>query len=325
MEGFGMIARAHKLTKDDVIEYFTTLSNWGRWGDDDRLGTLNLITPEVRKAAATLVRTGKVVSLSRDVDPRGPQDPLKSGLGITHRYMMIDEVGAHRGRGQVRWDAVTEQTLFMAHGSNTHLDGLAHYNWDRKNYNGFSVDDNTSSILGSTKLSVHQASQGIITRGVLLDIAGLRGVEWLEPGMPIYIEDLEAAMASQDVVVRSGDALLIHTGHVAQTLKKGPDPKNQQSGLHVSCMPWLRRRDISVLVGDCIHDVQPSGFDGFDLFRPVHAIALVAMGLWLIDNAELTELAVACKAEKRWEFFFATLPYRFVGVTGSLVNPIAMF
>ena len=308
-----------------VLDYFDTLSNWGRWGADDRLGTLNLITPDTRRRAAALVQTGDAISLSRDIDPENA-DPLGTGLALVQRFMGLGEVEHHVGKGVVRFDAVTDFVGIAAHGSNTHLDGLAHYSWDGRNYNGFSTDESTS-LGGARKLSVHHASRGIVTRGVLLDIPALHGVEWLEFEQAIGPDELEAAEERQGVKVGPGDALLIHTGYVARTLATGPnDPKRpNQPGLHAGCLPFLRERDIAVLGSDAIQDVQPSPYESFDLMRPVHAVGLVAMGLWLIDNMELSELAAACTRLERSDFFFAMLPWRMVGVTSSATNPIALF
>jgi kynurenine formamidase len=312
---------------EEVIEYFKTLSNWGRWGDDDRLGTLNLITPAVRRRAAAQIRTGEVISLSRDIDPENP-DPLGSGIAVVQRFMGIGEVSHHVGKGASRFDAVTDYVGIAAHGSNTHLDGLAHYSWDGKNYNGFDFEENTS-IGGARKLSIHHASDGIVSRGVLLDVCALHGVEWLEPGQAIGPDELAAAEARQGVTAGPGDVLLIHTGHVARTLANGPADGSggipPQAGLSAACLPYLRERDVAALGSDAIQDVQPSGFDSFDLLRPVHNVALVALGLWLIDNMQLTELARACADASRWTFFFAMLPWRMTGVTSSATNPIAMF
>ncbi|MFJ8754943.1 cyclase family protein [Streptomyces sp. NPDC102441] len=311
-----------KPTAEEVISYFDTLSNWGRWGDDDRLGTLNHITPSIRKGAAALVETGNVVSLSRDIDPRNA-DPLKSGLSVVQRYMALGEAKHHMG-DTVRFDGNSEYVGIVGHGSHTHLDGLAHYTWDGKNYNGYDADE-TDSIGGAQKLSIHHASDGIITRGVLLDIAALHGVQSLEPGHAIMPDELTAAEERQGVTVRAGDALIFHTGHVARALQdRSREIGSPQAGLHAACLPYLRERDIAVLGSDCIQDVQPSGFDTFDLFRPIHVVSLVAMGLWLIDNMELTELAGTCAAENRWEFLFTMLPWRFVGVTASATNPVAV-
>ncbi|MEV6171686.1 cyclase family protein [Streptomyces sp. NPDC051954] len=313
-----------KATEDEVLEYFTTLSNWGRWGEDDRLGTLNTITDEVRSAAARTIRTGRAVSLSRDIDPRAG-DALGSGIAQVHRFTGLNEVEEHFG-SPLRFDAVTEYVGIAAHGSNTHIDGLAHYSWDGTNYNGFPASEN-KSISGARKLSVHHAEHGFLTRGVLLDIAALHGVEWLDRGHAVMPEELKAAEARQGVTVRAGDALLVHTGNVAAILTEGPDaigPAARQAGLHASCLPFLRERDVAVLGNDGVQDVQPSGY-GPDLTRPVHTVGLVALGLWLVDNMNLTELAAVCKEEERSEFFFAALPWRMVGVTSSASNPVALF
>jgi kynurenine formamidase len=312
-------------TEQDVRNYFETLSNWGRWGEDDRLGTLNLITSENRAAAATVVRDGDVVSLSRDMDPRDP-DPLGRGT-VLQRFMELGEA-SHMFGDTIKFDAVREYVGIVGHGSHTHLDGLAHFSWEGKNYNGFDAAD-TTSVGGATKLSVHQASEGIISRGVLLDIPAVKGIPWLDGGYAITPDDLAAAEQRQNVSVASGDVLLVHTGHFARLASLGADrPKGvntAQSGLGAACLPFLRERDVAVLGCDGIQDVLPSGFDSPDLFMPIHAVTLVAMGLWLIDNVELTELAATCSAKQRWEFFFSMLPWRLVGVTSSATNPIAMF
>jgi kynurenine formamidase len=312
-------------TEQDVRNYFETLSNWGRWGEDDRLGTLNLITPAKRAAAAAAVCDGDVVSLSRDMDPADP-DPLGRGT-VLQRFMEIGEA-SHAFGGTVKFDAVREYVGIGGHGSHTHLDGLAHFSWEGKNYNGFDAAD-TSSVGGATKLSVHQAKEGIISRGVLLDIPAAKGVRWLDAGYAITSEDLQAAEDRQNVSVDAGDVLLVHTGHFTRLASYGSDrPKGvdtAQSGLGAACLPFLRERDVAVLGSDGIQDVRPSGFDSMDLFMPIHAVTLVAMGLWLIDNVELTELAATCAAKGRWEFFFSMLPWRLVGVTSSATNPIAMF
>ena len=313
------------MRDSDVEAYLTSLSNWGRWGDDDRVGTLNLITAEVRVAAASLIRSGRAISLSYDMDPLDP-DRLGSGLTLVQRFMGLHEAADHFQDQTVRFDAVTEYVGIAAHGSNTHVDGLAHYSWEGKNYNGFPESDTTSRF-GAKSLSVHHAKHGFVTRGVLLDIAALHNVRWLDRGYAVTPDELLAAEERQGVKVRSGDALLIHTGNTAAILNEGPDaigPTARQAGLHASCLPFLRDRDVAVLGNDGIQDVQPSGF-GLDFLRPVHAVALVALGLWLIDNMDLTELAEACRRDGRSEFFFAALPWRMVGVTSSAGNPVAIF
>lgn len=309
-----------------VMGYLEKLSNWGRWGNDDRLGTLNLITSDRRREAAALIREGQAFSLSRDIDPENA-DPLHTGLAVVQRFMAIGEVAHHLGKGAARFEGTTEYVGIAAHGSNTHLDGLAHYAWDGKIYNDNSLEDSITS-LGGAKLSVRDANKGLISRGVLLDIPALHGVEWLEPGHAITVDELEEAENRQRVTVSTGDVLLVHTGHVARTLALGVErmgPLVMEAGLHASCLPWVRERDIAALGSDAIQDVQPSGFAELSLSRPIHTVGLVALGLWLIDNVELTELVEACRQRQRWDFFFAMLPWRMAGVTSSATNPVAVF
>jgi kynurenine formamidase len=309
-------------SEDEVVSYFDKLSNWGRWGPDDRLGTLNLITDETRRAAVRLIRDGQAVSLSRDLDPLNP-DPLGYGT-VLQRYMEIDAGSQLVGRDDLRFESVREYVGIVAHGSHTHLDGLAHFSWGGKNYNGFDASD-TSSTRGARSLSIHHARSGIVTRGVLLDIAAVHDVPWLPPGHAITPEELVAAEQRQAMTAGLGDALLIHTGNFARVASEGVHPQQHQPGLAAATLPYLRERDISVLGMDGIQDVIPSAYTTPDLTMPVHTVALVALGLWLIDNAALSELAAVCDSRRQWDFFFAMLPWRMVGVTSSVVNPIALF
>jgi kynurenine formamidase len=309
-------------SEDEVVSYFDKLSNWGRWGPDDRLGTLNLITDETRRAAVRLIRDGQAVSLSRDLDPLNP-DPLGYGT-VLQRYMEIDAGSQLVGRDDLRFESVREYVGIVAHGSHTHLDGLAHFSWGGKNYNGFDASD-TSSTRGARSLSIHHARSGIVTRGVLLDIAAVHDVPWLPPGHAITPEELVAAEQRQAITASLGDALLIHTGNFARVAAEGVHPQQHQPGLAAATLPYLRERDISVLGMDGIQDVIPSAYTTPDLTMPVHTVALVALGLWLIDNAALSELAAVCDSRRQWDFFFAMLPWRMVGVTSSVVNPIALF
>jgi len=258
-------------TEAEVEQYLTSLSNWGRWGSDDRLGTLNLITDDVRVAAASLIRSGRTISLSRDIDPEAP-DALGSGIALVQRFTGLHEVADHFDGTALRFDAVTEYVGIAAHGSNTHVDGLAHYSWEGKNYNGFPESDTTSRF-GAKSLSVHHAESGFLTRGVLLDVAALHGVPWLDRGHAVTPEELEAAEERQGVRVRPGDALLVHTGNVEAILTEGPDavgPGARQAGLHASCLPYLRERDIAVLGNDGVQDVpspeivEAVGYAGYD-------------------------------------------------------------
>lgn len=315
--------------RETMEGYLRNLSNWGRWGSDDRLGTLNLITPEVRLAAKDAIRSGVAVSLSRDLDPAHP-DPVHSGVTNVERRSLIGETTAHFGVSS-RWDAVGEEITLSPHGGNAHLDGLGHYYWDGLFYNGFAASESNADI-GSAHLAVSDATEGIVSRGVLLDIAGLFGVEFVERGYAVTPADLLAAEARQNVKVRSGDVLLIHTGNGAALVKHGPlfrDGRTGiidgvQSGLDVSCMELLREWDVAAMGADGTHDVQPSLSDDFSYVRPIHTISLVGLGLWLLDNLDLTQLAAECARAEQWDFLFSALPWRFVGATSSPLNPVAV-
>jgi kynurenine formamidase len=310
-------------TEEEWAGYFDSLSNWGRWGDDDRLGTLNLITPESRKQAASLVQDGRTVSLSRDMDP-GTPDPLTRGT-ILQRFMQYVHVGESEEDGSdFRYRGVREYVGLIPHGSHTHLDGLAHISWKGMNYNGFPASD-TDSVKGAVSLSVHHASSGIIGRGVLLDIPALTGREWLEPGETVGPDQLEEAEARQGVKVREGDILLMYTGNFKRIAREGLHPQLHHPGYSAACLPWLHDRDVSLISSDNINDALPSGYNRHDMSIPVHCVALVAMGLWMVDNMMLDELAETCHELGRWEFMFSMLPWRCVGVTASPVNPVAIF
>jgi kynurenine formamidase len=308
---------------EELFGYFEKLSNWGRWGEDDRLGTLNLITPKTRAAAAALVTEGIVVSLARDMDPAFP-DPLDRGT-VLQRFMQVHDASEISGDGPpVRFGGVREYTALIAHGSNTHLDGLAHISWDGKNYNGFPAGATTSTG-GATKLSVHHAREGIITRGILLDIPALLGTEWLPPEYQVSPAELDAAAARKGVEVREGDVVLLYTGNFKRIAAEGLHPEHHHPGYGAGCLPWLHEHGVALISSDNINDANPTGYDGRNLMLPVHCVGLVAMGLWLVDNMILDELAATCARLNRWEFMFSMLPWRFVGVTASPVNPVALF
>jgi len=314
---------ATTLTESDVIKMISSLSNWGRWGKDDELGTINLITPEKRKRAAALVRDGVPVSCARPIATNAVSadttfQPLRfmvdSGEGRDHDSpaRLLERRGASEFIGMV------------FHGYTiTHVDTPAHYFWQGKIYNGRSANLITSRE-GAQVESVDLLCDGVVSRGVLLDVAALKG-RWLGSGEGVMPEDLEAAERAQQVRVETGDILLIRTGYYARRLADGPRHplKDGSPAAHVACMPWLRERDVAMLGTDTHNDVSPATHPG--LGNVVHIVGLVGMGLWLIDNANLEDLAQACVARRRWEFMLTIAPLRLQGVTGSPVNPIALF
>ncbi len=312
MTGSTISQSGEKLMKEDVDRLMTELSNWGRWGKDDQLGALNLITPEKRRRAATLVKLGVSVSLARETnkeqaaDNPSPYDHnmILTGAGNPGPWL-IDSIGV------------------MFHGyQHTHLDALCHMFYRGKMYNGFAAEEVTRQ--GAGKLGIQNLKQGIFTRGILIDIPKLKGVEYLEPGTPIYPSDLDAWEKKSGIRVGSGDVIFIRTGRWARRGAKGAwNPENSAAGLHASAARWIRQRDVAILGSDAASDVLPSGIDG--VTHPIHQLMLVAMGVHIFDNCDLEALSRMCEEQKRWEFLLTASPVAVTGGTGSPLNPIAVF
>lgn len=305
-------AQDKELTKADVDRLFTELSNWGRWGAEDQLGTINLITPAKRVQAAALVKEGITVSLARNVEK---QSAVDNSSPFQHEMLAVGE-----GPGnQWAMDRFTVSYHGIAH---THMDSLCHLVHDGKLYNGFLQKEITKN--GAGKLSVHQFKNGIVTRAILMDIPKLRGVKYLEPGTPIYPEDLAAWENRAGVKVGPGDVIFIRTGKWALRDERGPWDTNQGlAGLHVSCAKWLKERDVAMLGSDAASDVIPSRVGNVEF--PVHLLVLNAMGMPIFDNCDLEELSRVSEQLKRWEFLITAAPIPVEGGTGSPLNPIATF
>jgi kynurenine formamidase len=205
----------------------------------------------------------------------------------------------------------------MAH---THLDALCHIFYRGQMYNGRPASMVTSA--GALANSIEAGKDGVVSRGVLLDIPAALGKEWLEPGEAIYVEDLELAETKMHTRVEEGDILLIRTGRHQRREKLGP--AQGLAGLHASTLPWLHQRGVAVLGCDGVSDVTPSGMEG-GMGLPIHMIAIPAMGVHLIDNMGLDELAATCDRLDRYEFMLTLAPLKLLKGTASPVNPIALF
>jgi kynurenine formamidase len=190
-------------------------------------------------------------------------------------------------------------------------------------YNGFPGSEVKST--GARRGSVMAAKDGIVARGVLLDIPRLRGTPWIEPGEAIHRAELDAAEAAQGVRVESGDVLLFSTGRDARRAETGPwHPVDVGiAGLHPDCLTWLHERGVAVLGSDGVSDMLP-GLDIPKWRMPVHQVGLVAMGMHLLDNLKLDELSKACAEHGHWDFQLTVAPLRVAGGTGSPVNPVAL-
>lgn len=303
-----VVSQQQTTTRAQFERWKTELSNWGRWGKDDQIGALNLITPAKRRQAAALVKEGVSVSLSRDADR---QKAIDNPDPFEHRMLAIgsDHIGViHHG---------------VAH---THLDSLAHIHYDGVFYNGYKPNADSVMKSGHTRNSIVNLKNGIFTRGILIDLPRLKGVPYLEPGTPITPQDIEAWEKMAGVKVGAGDALFLRTGRWARRAALGPFDQNRtgkRSGPSASMIPWLKQRDVALLGGDVPPSLAPTDVEGET--GAVHDFALVYLGVHIFDNVDLEALAEAAAARKRWEFLLTVAPLAIGGATGSPVNPIATF
>jgi kynurenine formamidase len=303
---------APSVTRETVDQWMKELSNWGRWGKDDEMGAVNLITPAKRKQAGALMREGISFSLSRDAEKDKAIDN-PSPFGHEMLRTGINNPGTSSG----------DRFTIAHHGyAHTHMDSLCHFFYQGKMFNG--IPQETVTERGAAQLGIQNFKNGIITRGILMDIPRLKGVDYLEPGTPIYPEDLDAWEKKARVKVGSGDVIFIRTGRWALRATKGPWQVSQKSaGLHASCAKWLKSRDVAMLGSDAASDVMPSGVEG--VVQPIHTLVLVAMGMPIFDNCDLELLSREAARRQRWEFMLTAAPLAVPGATGSALNPIAAF
>jgi kynurenine formamidase len=302
------------MTAQEFRELFDAVSNWGRW-DNDR-GALNHLTPERIAAAAGLVRSGNTIALGQPL-------PTESELDVPepadhHMTMLPDEEG---GSGGLRFakDYI---------GGDYHNDGYSHVDaFCHVAFDGFLFDgapERSVTADGAQAGTIDLLRDGLVGRGVLIDVPRVRGVPWVEPGEHIFREDLEAAERSQGVEVGSGDIVLVRTGHARRLAELGPwDTPRSKAGLHPTVASFLADRRVAALGSDGNSDTAPSTTEGVGF--PIHVLALNAMGIHLFDYLQFEEVARHCEQARRWEFLFAAAPLRVTGATGSPVNPTAIF
>lgn len=312
---------AFPTNREGILAYLAEHSNWGRWGDDDQLGAVNLITADRVRAAAQTVRNGRIVSLSRPF----PSEPSAANRKPADHFVMSE---LDRGTG----GAVMDYVSVACHGiTTTHLDALCHV-WDEPGMWGGRQPDDVVRFNGVSWSHVDQWSERLVTRGVLVDIPALRGCDYVALEEPVHAHEIEAALERQGTLVEPGDALVVYSGReewsrqvieygatAQQTPGSMPSTTEARPGLHASCLSFIRESDASLLVWDMM-DLTPNGFD---LAWAVHA-AIWAFGVGLIDNALLEPLALACRDLDQYDFMLTVAPLRIEGGTGSPVNPIAV-
>jgi len=305
------------MNDDDLPSMFEELSNWSRWGAEDERGTLNFITDSSTTRAVQLIHSGRTISCGRPMRMRPSTIPLMPTMQVVHMMTVSGESMPSAGAG-----SAADWLGFGVHGfETTHIDSHAHMFWNRKMYNGRSAE-NVTADRGAIHGGVEPISAGVFSRGVLVDGPTMREKPWLEPGDVLEPDELDTWYRQNGLEPRAGDIVYIRAGRDDwEGAGVEIDLTQHAPGMSPNCLRWLRDAEVSILASDVFHDPRPSSFTR----GPIHTIGLVAMGLWLIDNAALCALARECKKERRMEFFSAVVPLALRRATGSPVNPVVIF
>ncbi|MGH3210030.1 MAG: cyclase family protein [Trebonia sp.] len=303
-----------ELSAAEFRALYERLRGHAQWGSDDRRGALNHITAPRLLAAAREVQLGRSVTLAAPLARSAPDNPEPAARTMKHLPGEPSNVAG--------LSFAADQLAMNVHGDvDSHIDALCHVCYQGALYNGLAPAAVTSQ--GASALSIDDARDGIVGRGVLLDIPGVRGVPWLEPGDCVTAADLAAAQKAQQVDVGPGDLLFVRVGHRLRREERGPwDAARSRAGLHPPAMEYLAERHVAALGSDGNSDTAPSVVDGVDF--PVHVLAINAMGLHLLDYLQFDDLLAVCQAAARWSFLCVIAPLRLPGATGSPINPIAI-
>lgn len=300
------------VSRREFDALFAAVRTWGRWAPADR-GAWNRVTADhVRRAAAT-VRSGTVVPTALPWNTRPGPDNRKPAL---HHMTDLGDVEAP--------EPCTHKDFIAAdyHGKGvTHLDALCHIAYRGQLYDGRTANEVVDSA--GARFGAVSTLGPLVTRGVLLDLPAVLGIRWLEPGRAVHAKDIIAAEKALDVTIGEGDAVLLRSGHVRRRAELGAwDPDTASAGFHVDAVPLLAERGIALLGADGDSDVRPSPVDG--VHSPVHALAVAAMGVPLLDNLDLEALSAATAEAGRHEFMLVVAPLNVPGGTGSPVTPVAV-
>jgi len=304
------------MTEQEFRELFDTVSTWGRRDAHGQRGALRHLTAARKAAAARLVHDGVTVSLGR---PLVTEARIDVPQPADHHMTMLTDVDI--GSGSVRFAKDYVGVDYHNEG-HSHIDALCHVAFDGFFFDGQPAESVTTR--GAEAGAIDVLEDGLVGRGVLLDVPRVRGSRWMEPGEHVSREDLEAAERAQGVRVGPGDILLVRTGHDRRFNEFEPwDPTDAKTGLHPTAACFLAERCVAALGSDGNNDTAPSTTEGIAF--PIHVLAINAMGIHLLDYLQFEDVVPHCEATGRWEFFFVAAPLRLVGGTGSPLNPIAIF
>ncbi|HEY3696180.1 cyclase family protein [Phenylobacterium sp.] len=310
------------MKRTDFDAVAERVRNWGRWGPEDQRGTLNHIGPEVLKAASETVLSGKLFSLGLNFDSNGPQLGARRFNPKLYPIDLFTPLNPERP-AFVYADDVIHMPLQAA----TQWDALSHVHYDGLLYNGCKACD-VLSPRGAAKLGVeHMANPGIMSRGVLLDIARLKGVDALPTEHAITPDDLDAACAAQGVQPKAGDILLVRTGHIRRFTIEGDRAafNGHQPGLHHACAEWVHDRSLAAVCADNLAvEIMGAGRRDSEVPLPFHMLCLRDMGLPLGEMFNLEALAADCAQDGRYAFLLAASPLAFTNAVGSPVNPLVL-
>lgn len=310
------------MTDTTILDdYIARYSRWGTWGQDDQLGAMNLVGPEQVRAAAALVRDGKVISLTLPYDQQGPQPGGMRSNPLLVATATGADVLAGTQRAFLGDFGYSDDMIIMGTQCGTQWDSLAHIFHKGKMWNGYSAGEHTSN--GAARNGIQHWSDKLVMRGVLADVAAHHGVDSLEDGYPITVDDLEATLAAQGATVAPGDALIVRTGQLgARRHQWGTYAGGDAPGLSLHTAPWLYDQQIAAVATDTWGmEVRPNEIDAF---QPLHQVILVHMGLAVGEIFDLDALATDCAADGRYEFMLAATPLNITGAVGSPVGAVAI-
>ena len=313
-----------KVGKKAIKDASKNLSNWGRWGPDDQIGTLNFATPSRVASAAKLIKKGKAFSLGIPLDQNGPQTGLFGGRFNPIHQMLATGTDAVAGRQDWNKIRYADDTLNLCVQGATHWDALGHIFYEDKAYNGFDaklIDSRGLSVLG-----IENSRNKMNGRGVLLDIARFRGVPWLQDGEGISNDELDACAKAQRVKIRRGDFVIIRTGQMERCNSEGSwggYAGGDAPGVLFENCYWSYEKEIAAICTDTWGvEVRPN--ETGDANQPWHWVVIPAMGLCMGEIFHLKELAEDCAKDEVYEFFFCGPPLVIPGATGSPINPQAI-